>query len=454
MPEPSAIESALPPSSHERALPGASELLDALDRPALLLAPDGSVLRANQAATTLLAESAVDASPGAVPFGVPPGPGWRGWDPAWPDERTRAVRVAPLSDAADATALLEWAAPRLVDSERRLRSIFDSAPIGMLVMDLDGRILQANTMTCQVLERAPEELAAMTVMDLVSDEDRPATAALYAAIRRGEVDNYAFERSYRTRSGAIVWGDLSGRVLRDADGRPELVVVMVADITDRRRAEAALRQSQAELRLVADALPMLVAYVGPDLRYRFCNRTYERWGLLPPETMVGMHFRDFMGELLYEQIVREHVERCLAGQRVTFEWDVPRSNGELRHQRSTYIPNLTGDGSVAGFFVLVEDTTEEHAYAQRIEAINAELEARVRTRTERLETVNQELEAFCYSISHDLRGPLRTLPASPRSCWRSTPTAWTRWAASIWPGSPRLPGACGGSSTPCSTSRA
>ena len=89
-------------------------------------------------------------------------------------------------------------------------------------------------------------------------------------------------------------------------------IVIFEDVTERKRTHDALQQSEAQLRLITDAVPALIAYVDSNQRFRFNNMAFERWFGLTREQVHGRHLKEVLGELAY-QAINEHVEQALAG---------------------------------------------------------------------------------------------------------------------------------------------
>ena len=116
-----------------------------------------------------------------------------------------------------------------------------------------------------------------------------------------------------------------------------------------------LREQQ--LRLVTDAVPVLISYVDAQQRYRFNNRAYEDWFGRPRRDVYGQHLGDVLGEEAYAA-VRPYAERALAGERVSYETPLPSRDGSTRYVAATYVPHVDKNGVVLGFFALVTDLTE------------------------------------------------------------------------------------------------
>ena len=160
------------------------------------------------------------------------------------------------------------------------------------------------------------------------------------------------------------------------------------EIEDRQQAEAALRRSEEKLRLIANGLPVLIAYADNKKRYRFNNHAYEKWLGLVPNEIYGLHLRHVHGKEVYEDI-QQYVEQVLAGEKVTYEKEISFADGSLHTVNVTYIPHIdeSKPKAVKGFFALTSDITERKA----------------------IERVKDE---FISIVSHELRTPLTSIHSS------------------------------------------
>ncbi len=185
-----------------------------------------------------------------------------------------------------------------------------------------------------------------------------------------------------------------------ADGTTPLATIAQGqDISDRKRAEEGLRQREEQLRVITDTVPVLIAYVDGEQRYRFANMQYEAWFGRPWQQVLGQHVGDVLGEEAYET-VWPYVERALAGEAVRFQQWVPYQGAGMRYVDSAYVPSTDSQGRVQGYYVLVNDNTERQQAAQERERLLAEvrqardeLERRVEERTAQLVGTNEVLQA-------------------------------------------------------------
>ncbi|MDQ8023635.1 MAG: diguanylate cyclase [Moraxellaceae bacterium] len=122
-----------------------------------------------------------------------------------------------------------------------------------------------------------------------------------------------------------------------------------------REREALLRRSQAELRTIADNLPVMICRVGPDMRYTFLNETYRTWLGIDTDALIGQPLGS-VTDTIADTTLQGHAARALAGERSEFEFDIVL-HGQSRHLAVSFIPHDV-DGQVQGFFGMAYDVTD------------------------------------------------------------------------------------------------
>jgi two-component system, OmpR family, sensor histidine kinase VicK len=155
------------------------------------------------------------------------------------------------------------------------------------------------------------------------------------------------------------------------------------EINDRMQAEAALRRSEEQLRLITNTLPVLIAYVDDCQNYCFNNKVYEDWLGKSPTDIHGQHLQSVWGEETYQRM-QNYVQVALSGRIVTYENEIVLGDGNSRSVNVTYIPHIDEQKNVKGFFSLASDISDRKA-------------------------IERMKDEFISVVSHELRTPLTSL---------------------------------------------
>lgn len=202
---------------------------------------------------------------------------------------------------------------------------------------------------------------------------------------------YAEEYRLLQGDGDIRWVFARGRCYKDHHGRPVRFLGAALDLTERKHTEQALRQSQTELQLIINAMPILISYVDHEERFRLNNAAYLDWYGLTPQELYGRTIREVIGEEAYF-LRAPYIAEALAGRPCSFSLYTPHRDGSIRHALMNYLPRHGADGAVNGFYIFVIDETERKKTEEALRNLNETLEERVSARTEQLAQANQRLQ--------------------------------------------------------------
>jgi PAS domain S-box-containing protein len=190
----------------------------------------------------------------------------------------------------------------------------------------------------------------------VHPEDRERVQKYFLAEVAGSAKDYKAEyRIVRPSDGQTRWIRAVAEIERDSQGRALKLIGAHLDITDQKKAEATVQESEGRLRAIADALPFLISYLDKEQIFRFINKPYASWFERPLSQIIGRDVRDVMGPAMYE-VRRPYIERALAGESLSYEADFPRSDGAVQTE-IVHIPHRDQAGRVLGLYTVVMDIT-------------------------------------------------------------------------------------------------
>jgi PAS domain S-box-containing protein len=262
------------------------------------------------------------------------------------------------------------------------------------ITDTSGSILYANAKFCALTGHASDELIG-TNHRIVSSGVHPPEfhAAMWSTIGAGDV--WHGEICNRAKSGELHWVDASIVPLLGADGRPERYIAISTDVTERKRAEAALREQVHFGRELLDALPVAVYFKDRQGRFLGMNRALEWLFELDRNTAIGHTSAEVFANGYADVHVERDRELLAKPSRQSYEMDMPLPDGTPRTLFYSKASMTDPSGAITGVIGVILDTTERKS-----------LEVRLQEAKESAEAANRSKSEFLANMSHEIRTPM------------------------------------------------
>ncbi|HZY40834.1 MAG TPA: PAS domain S-box protein [Anaerolineae bacterium] len=283
----------------------------------------------------------------------------------------------------------------LRENEERFRLAFQAAAIGKALVATNGRFLRVNSALCQMLAYTEEELLARTFNAVTYPADVSIGQDYFRRILAGELDSASFEKRYVRRDGTPIWVIVSSSLIRDAQGQPSHFISEMQDISERKRAELALRDSEEKYRqlfeLESDAIFLVDNVTGQIFEAN--SAATALYGCTHDE-LLNLHNTDLSAE-------PERTRQAMAEQHqlIPTRWH-RRRDGSIFPVEITARHLVWHDRPV--HIAAIRDITARQRAEQALQDRNrdlADLNAELQTR-------NEDLDAFAHTVAHDLKNPL------------------------------------------------
>ena len=297
----------------------------------------------------------------------------------------------------------------LHESQQLLSAIIDNSTAVIYVKNLEGRYLLVNRRFNELFHPGGENVLGKTDYDFFPKAEADAFREM--DLRTAAVDHaITGEEKVQQRDGLHTYISVKSR-LHDYTGKPYAIFGISTDITDLKTVEENLRRSLRETSDYKFALDesSIVAITDQKGIIKYVNNNFCKISKYKENELIGQDHRIINSGYHSKEFIRNLWVTIANGKIWRGELKNKAKDGSIYWVDTTIVPFLNQEGKPYQYVAIRSDITGKKKAEKEIQQLNEELEQKVIDRTTQLESVNKELEAFSYSVSHDLRSPLRII---------------------------------------------
>ena len=265
-------------------------------------------------------------------------------------------------------------------SEAQLRTIFGEAAIGIMLLDMNAKPLEVNHALLKMIGYSMEEFRSISYPDYVHPDDLANDFEFFGEMVAGKRNDYRVEKRFIRKDGGLVWTNQTLSLIRDAEGNPQYLVILVEDISERRRAEEDVRRLSDAVRMSTDSI------VVTDMRGKILDgneASVRMYGTDNRADLIGMKAFDIIAPEDRETAFEKMKEAIEKGYVSGLEYHILTRDGRTMLVEASTSVMRGSKGEPVGFVGVSRDITERKRMEEALQAS----EARYRLLAENVEDV-------------------------------------------------------------------
>jgi PAS domain S-box-containing protein len=245
-----------------------------------------------------------------------------------------------------------------LEREERFGATFEQAAVGVAHVSPDGKFLRLNQKFCYIVGYSQEEMLALTFQDITHSDDLDVDLEYVRQVLAREIENYSMDKRYLRKDGSIVWVSLTVSLVFDKEGNPKYFVSVIQDISERKRAEEALRQSRDPDATFSVKLP--------ERTINWANDSFDVLGYEPEEYIGQTTEKYYANSEYYDAVGRLQQDAIRKGDdMITTEVRVLRKDGRVIPAELTATYYREG-GKLSQITAFVRDISERKLAEEKL----------------------------------------------------------------------------------------
>ncbi len=262
---------------------------------------------------------------------------------------------------------------QVAEQAQLMQLTLQHAPTGIATIYLDGKLRSANQALCDMLGRSEDELSHLTLANITHPDDIEYCSAIFKSLVAGEIATCDFEKRYILKDGCTFTGITRAGVVKDSDDKPLFVVGMVEDITERKKAQEALRESEEKYRSIFNTASGLITSVDRNGTILDCNVRIK--------DLLGYEKDEVAGQSIAKIIHPDYMEKARAclnkilvdGFAHHKEFKMVRKNNEIIDVEINAAGVKDKEGKYTGGICIIQDITERKRAEEALQKRTEEL---------------------------------------------------------------------------------
>jgi formate hydrogenlyase transcriptional activator len=240
-------------------------------------------------------------------------------------------------------------------SEERWRSVYENSAIGVALTDLNGHFLAVNRAYEKTLGYTEEELSKLTFLEITEEDYRDANWKLVSELLEGKRQQFQIEKQYRRKDGVLRWVSNNVSLVPGTENMPRFIMALSEDITQRKEAEAALRNSERELRTTIETIPAFVVSTLPDGSVDFLSQSLLEYTGFSREQLLGWGWWDFVHPEDADRVAKKWRVALACGEPLEVEVRRRRADGKYRWYLVRQVPLRDDKGILVKWYGTLHD---------------------------------------------------------------------------------------------------